>query len=449
MWIGRRILENLFRNFQKQNRIDDDYTSMVAQSYGISDGINHLPISSLYRTMAMKSLINDNRINGYTSSSGHPLLTYGLQIYEKQLAGCDIRSDDFAKYVRVTVGATSAIHSFMMYHSNVHKYKKVIIAGMNYYLFERCCDIYNFEMILSIEEEGCMPLEKKLCNDINNNKKSIVILTQPSNPSGELYSEEEIRNIIKAVIHNNSILLLDICQMDELLGEPHYINVQKIIYEENAANFVVIVNSFSKTRGIAGSRIGYMVTNDKILADFVAYYNEMFYFNHSFGFENGIIVDLLYRTLLRSSEENKKSVIRSYRNLLLLTVGIEIYKKDFKDILSSSNIMEEAEVFRKEIRDNYKIIFDNYMYCLDFVGALPITKLLSGYNFCVKLPRKPEETERDFALKIENRIKSRVLTQEHFCCPAKEDADGIWIRISAALPKVIFEKHIKLLFDKE
>lgn len=422
---------------------------MVSQRYGISDGINHLPVSSLYREMAMRAIGNDNRINGYTSSSGHPLLTYGLQMYERQLAGCNAASDEFAKFVLVTVGATSAIHSFMMYHSNIQKYKKVNIAGMNYYLFEKCCDIYNFEKVLSIDKGRCMPSAKKLCSDIYDNKESIVILTQPANPSGELYSENEIRSIIKSVVDTNSILLLDICQMDELLGEAHFINVQRIIFEESAANSVVIVNSFSKTRSIAGARIGYIITEDQKLAKFIAYYNEMFYFNHSLGFENGIIIDLLYRTLLRNPQGNRKAIIRSYRNLLLLTVGIDVFKRDFKDILSNENIMKEAESFKEQICNNYKVIYQNYNYCSQFVDDLSITNLMSGYNFCVKLPKKTEETEEEFASVITNRIKSRILTQGHFCCPIEKNADWIWMRISAALPKDVFEHHMKLLFEKE
>lgn len=422
---------------------------MVSQKYGISDGINHLPITTMYREMTIRAISKDSRINGYTSSSGHPMLIYGLQMYERQLAGSDLDSDEFAKYIIVTAGATSAIHSFMMYHANIKMFKKVIISGMNYYLFEKCCNIYNFEKKISIDKGKCMPSVGKLCNDIHDNKESIVILTQPSNPSGELYEYKEIRNVIRCIIESNSILLIDICQMDELLGVGHFVNIQKIIVEENAANSVVIVNSFSKTRSLAGARIGYIITQNQNLADFIAYYNEIFYFNHCLGYENGIIIDLLYRTLLRYSGENKNAIVRKFRNLILLTAGVDAYKRDFKDVLTSEYIMEDAKIFKEEILNNYRIIYKNYYLCSNFVEDNAITKLMSGYNFCVKLTKKPEETEEEFAVEIERKIKSRILTQGHFCCPVEKGVDWIWMRISAALPRDIFEQHINLLFEED
>lgn len=111
----------------------------ISLRYNISDGINHLPMPELYRSMISQSMICGNNINGYTQPAGHPLLVRGIQYYERILAGMDDDDIGFADYVRITAGATAAIQMCISFYANKEQINKVLISGMSYYLFRESC----------------------------------------------------------------------------------------------------------------------------------------------------------------------------------------------------------------------------------------------------------------------------------------------------------------------
>ena len=285
-----------------------DYSRLISQRDSISDGINHLPIPSLYRTMIAQCLFNSDRFNGYTQSAGHPLLVYGIQYYERFLANVP---KGYADHICITVGATAAIQMIIQYLFAIQKTKEILLAGMSYYLFEKIAVQSKIEIHTILPTKGCFPTSRQLCDEISKKSHSLVVLTQPSNPSGELYSESDLAEVIKECRNHNSILLLDICQLDEILEEENFLNYGKIIAKEKASDYVIIVNSLSKTRSLAGARIGYVITNDIHLHNYICYCNELLYFNHPLGYEYPLMMDLAYRMVLRTDKKNLSKLIES------------------------------------------------------------------------------------------------------------------------------------------
>lgn len=446
-----RILNHWFRQFLEENnkRVENNYTNLVSQSDSISDGINHLPITRLYRSLISEAMANAQNINSYTQSAGHPMLVYGIQYYERILAGMEDNQTGFADYVKITAGATAAIQMTISYYANSESIKNVLIVGMSYYLFMSCCKQNRIETMVICSESGLCPSFLELCEKIKTNKKSLVILTQPANPSGEMYSEKELGLIVKECKHNNCVLLLDLCQYDEIFNLPNDCNITKVVRRYAAESHTVIINSFSKTRAIAGARIGYVITQDKLLAEYIDYCNEMLYFNHALGYENAIIADMFYRTVLRMPKEKQKKVIRNYRNIVLQTVGVPCYQRVFKNIFHSENLLEDAQSFKANLEENRSTILHNYQYCVDtmrMLAGVKISDLSGGYNFCIQIPIGC--TEKEVVSRLTSRIGSNILSQKDFCFPAKKDAKFLWIRISGAIEKDRFAKYITKLKEE-
>lgn len=435
-WFKRFIEENT-------NKSEINYTDLVSQRDSISDGINHLAIPKVYRNLICEAMKNADNINSYTQSEGHPLLVYGLQYYERRLAGAEADKDGFADYVRITSGATAAIQMCISYYANTYEAKKALIIGMSYYLFNKACEQQGIETEFICNDNGLCPEINTLCKKIEENRESLVILTQPANPTGELYSEENLIKIINVCKACGCILLLDLCQYDEMIMGSDFLNVNKIIYDADAGGNVWIINSISKIRAIAGARIGYIVTQDELFADYIRYCNEMFCFNHALGYENAIFTDIFYRTVLRVGEGQIKKTIRDFRNIALQTVGVACYQRVFKDILHSKMLMEEAIGFKKDIEDNMKIINDNYSFCIDQLSGIEgveISELKGGYNFCISIPNKGDE--RLTIKMLSERAGTNLLSQKDFCCPADNSAERIWIRISSAMESERFQAYI-------
>ena len=89
-----------------------------------------------------------------------------------------------------------------------------------------------------------------------NEKTKCLILNTPNNPTGAVYSEEEIKAIAKIAEENNIYVISD--EIYEKLvyeGEKHYSIAQ---YSEKMKELTIIINGMSKTYAMTGWRIGYL-----------------------------------------------------------------------------------------------------------------------------------------------------------------------------------------------
>ena len=95
----------------------------------------------------------------------------------------------------------------------------------------------------------------------------LVILNSPSNPTGCLYSREEMEEIVELACKKNFLLMSD--EIYEYLlydGVEHH---RPASFGEDAANRVITVSGFSKTFSMTGWRLGTLVANP-IIAKAVA-----------------------------------------------------------------------------------------------------------------------------------------------------------------------------------
>ena len=90
-------------------------------------------------------------------------------------------------------------------------------------------------------------------------KVKLIILNNPNNPSGKVYSKKELNKILKICIKNDIFLIIDETYNDFLKNEKFY-----TLIKENSKN-VIIINSLSKNLGLSGWRIGYLISNRKFI----------------------------------------------------------------------------------------------------------------------------------------------------------------------------------------
>lgn len=92
--------------------------------------------------------------------------------------------------------------------------------------------------------------------EIITDKTKCLILNTPNNPTGAIYSEEEIKAIAKVAEEKGIYVISD--EIYEKLvydGEKHYSIAQ---YSEKMKDLTIIINGMSKTYAMTGWRIGYL-----------------------------------------------------------------------------------------------------------------------------------------------------------------------------------------------
>lgn len=93
-------------------------------------------------------------------------------------------------------------------------------------------------------------------------KTKLIIINNPNNPSGQLYTQKDLKKLLFLAQKYNLFVLSDEAYSDFLCPEDKFISFANIDFtKENS----IIVNSLSKNMGMSGWRVGYAIAHIKII----------------------------------------------------------------------------------------------------------------------------------------------------------------------------------------
>ncbi|MBD3662135.1 MAG: pyridoxal phosphate-dependent aminotransferase, partial [Arenibacter algicola] len=129
----------------------------------------------------------------------------------------------------------------------------------NYNGFANASGIKVVPVVSSIENNFALPPIDEFEKLITPRTKAILICN-PGNPTGYLYTREEIKKLASIVKKHNLFLVADEVYREFIYdGREHYSILQEKGLEEHA----IIVDSVSKRYSMCGARIGYLVSKNK------------------------------------------------------------------------------------------------------------------------------------------------------------------------------------------
>lgn len=158
-----------------------------------------------------------------------------------------------------TVGASEAL-SFTM-NSICDPGDEVIIPEpfyANYNGFALASDVNVIPITSKIEDNFALPsiheFEKKI-----NSKTKAILLCNPCNPTGYVYSQEEITNIANLAKKNDLFIVVD-----EVYREFIYIDTKhfSILEDEKFSENAILIDSTSKRYSLCGARVGFIVSKN-------------------------------------------------------------------------------------------------------------------------------------------------------------------------------------------
>lgn len=188
--------------------------------------------------------------------------TEGAESYREKIAGYYAKNDIHvaADDIIVTTGGSEAL-SFAM-GSITDAEDEIIIPEpfyANYNGFANATGIKVVPVVSHIEDNFALPPIEEFEKLITPKTKAILICN-PGNPTGYLYSREEIKKLAKIVKKYGLFLVADEVYREFTYdGREHY----SIIQEEGLEDHAIIVDSVSKRYSMCGARIGYLVSKNK------------------------------------------------------------------------------------------------------------------------------------------------------------------------------------------
>ncbi|ASV31246.1 pyridoxal phosphate-dependent aminotransferase [Maribacter cobaltidurans] len=188
--------------------------------------------------------------------------TEGSESYREKIAAyyhknqIEVTADD----IIVTTGGSEAL-SFAM-GSIADSDDEIIIPEpfyANYNGFATASGIKVIPVVSKIENNFALPPIEDFEKLITPKTKAILICN-PGNPTGYLYSKEEIKKLAQIVLKHDLFLIAD-----EVYREFVYDNKEhySILQEESLTNNGIIVDSVSKRYSMCGARIGFLVSKNK------------------------------------------------------------------------------------------------------------------------------------------------------------------------------------------
>ncbi|MDH7444598.1 pyridoxal phosphate-dependent aminotransferase [Aquimarina sp. 2201CG14-23] len=186
----------------------------------------------------------------------------GFESFRKKLAGyyakhdITISSDD----ILITTGGSEALIFTM--GSITDPGDEIIVPEpfyANYYSFSTQSTITVVPVISQINDGFALPPIKDFEKLITEKTKAILICN-PGNPTGYLYSKQEIKQLSELAIKYDLFLISDEVYREFVYGDSeHYSILQERALDDHA----IVVDSVSKRYSMCGARIGCMVSKNK------------------------------------------------------------------------------------------------------------------------------------------------------------------------------------------
>ncbi|MFT5846012.1 pyridoxal phosphate-dependent aminotransferase [Psychroserpens sp.] len=186
----------------------------------------------------------------------------GSEVYRQKIAKYYAKNDIHVKHddIIVTTGGSEAL--LFAFGSVMDTNDEVIIPEpfyANYNGFSTASGVKVIPVISKIEDNFALPPIEEFEKLITPKTKAILICN-PGNPTGYLYSEEEIKKLANIVKKHDLFLIAD-----EVYREFAYDGAthRSILQEEGLEDYAIVIDSVSKRYSMCGARIGCLVSKNK------------------------------------------------------------------------------------------------------------------------------------------------------------------------------------------
>jgi histidinol-phosphate aminotransferase len=310
--------------------------------YKLDSNENIVLEKNLIRAIAMKSLRESD------------FREYPLEQFDKLYK----KLADYTHLSTRNIGVGSGSDQIMdLLLSTIGKGRKVITLNPTFSYFTDRCNLYKIPTkqidLSSLDNSFDVEFFIKKAREYD-----IIYIASPNNPTGNQFKFDEIVNIIESL--KDKLIIID-----EAYVEFAEYNLSNIVTRYNN---VLVMRTFSKAFGLAGARIGYMLTNEE-MADIFNQYIQLPYPLSSFSMQLAIEV---------------------LANIHIVKRSIELIKMERSKIFEKLNKMNQIKIFEshsnffffqtfnhfdkiKNSMVDEKILIKNFGNLGNYQGAMRIT----------------------------------------------------------------------------
>ncbi len=203
----------------------------------------------------------DMGLTHYTPAAGMPELRAAIAKRLKRMYGLEYLQGDIV----VSNGAKHSL--FNVFAAILNPGDEVIIPVPYWLTYPELVRMSDGIPVYLESDESFKVTAKSIKNAVTPKTKAL-ILNSPSNPSGAVYTEEELKEIAQAAVSANIFVISDEIY-DELIYEGKHVSIASLGKE--IKDITILVNGLSKTYAMTGWRLGYTASTAEIAEVMGAY----------------------------------------------------------------------------------------------------------------------------------------------------------------------------------
>lgn len=337
--------------FEEGTRLAAIYGADKVYDYSIGNPYAEPPAEVL-ESLKKHVMSGEKGLHRYMSNAGYPDVREKIaKSLEK-----DSNVELTAEHIVMTVGAAGALN--VVLKSLLNPEEEVIVFAPYFVEYNAYVGNYGGRTVVVGPDPKTFEPDLKAFEKSITSKTKAIIINNPNNPTGVVYSEAALKSINEIVARKQkefgtAIFVLS----DQPYSEIVYDNI-KVPNMLSIFQNAIIVNSFSKSLGLAGERIGYIAASSRIedvdiLTKAFAYCNRTLGFVNAPGLFQKVVADALHAKVDVDAYEQRRNFL--YENLTRL--GFEIVKPQGAFYLFPKALMaDDVEFVKRAMKYNLLLV---------------------------------------------------------------------------------------------
>ena len=222
---------------------------------GIGEPKNKAPINAILNSAAK---LNSGDIK-YSPTDGVPSLKKAIIRYTEENYNKVVEPEN----VIVSSGAKQAIYNIL--YSLVNPQDEVIVLAPYWVSYPEIVKmVYGVPVVVVPEDGGLHPRMEDITRSISPSTKAIIV-NSPNNPSGLVFSENFIAQIVQYCEEKGIYLIMDDIYHKLVFNGKKAVSCYDFTRKDIEESRLVLVNGISKLYGMTGFRIGWTIGSRKLV----------------------------------------------------------------------------------------------------------------------------------------------------------------------------------------
>ena len=208
---------------------------------------------------AAVAVIRDGRASFYTVASGLPELKAAVNTYFERYYGYSVAANE----VTFATGAKFSLYTFFM--AVVNPGDEVIIPTPYWVSYgDQVKMAEGVPVFVPSKEDNHFKVTVEQLETARTDKTKVLVLNSPSNPTGMIYTREELLAIGNWAVEHDILILADDIYGRLVYNGNEFVPISSL--SEAIRKQTIVINGVSKAYAMTGWRVGYAVGDPEIIA---------------------------------------------------------------------------------------------------------------------------------------------------------------------------------------